>query len=181
MVVQPANSELLIYNLKTDKAFCLNETSTIVFNACNGTTSFAELKKNHQLTDALIYLALDELKRNNLLKGDYISPNKGIDRREVIKRAGLASMMALPIVLSLSAPKAVQANSSTCSYSALIPCNCSVANTTSVVQYCTRFLNGTHNCNSGILNCDCIVNPAPGAGSTTSGFCGDFPPPPVSP
>lgn len=43
IVVQLLNKETLIYDLIDNKAFCLNETSSIVFNACDGKTSFDEL------------------------------------------------------------------------------------------------------------------------------------------
>ena len=49
--VQEVGKELLVYDLKTHQAYQLNETSMIVFNACDGKTLFDELKAKHQLTD----------------------------------------------------------------------------------------------------------------------------------
>ena len=45
VVVQSLNDETLIYNLTTNQAFCLNETAAKVFNACDGKTTFDELKE----------------------------------------------------------------------------------------------------------------------------------------
>ena len=111
IVVQNAGKELLVYDLLTNKAYCLNETSKIVFEACDGKSSFNELKRKHQLTDEFIYFALDELRRENLIAGDYVSTFNGVSRREAIRRVGLASLIALPVISSLAAPRAAHAQS----------------------------------------------------------------------
>ena len=111
LIEQDADNELLIYDLRINKAYTLNKTSKVVFNACNTKTSFNDLKRAHKYTDELIYLALDELKKNNLIEGDYASPFAGMNRREVVKKVGLASMIALPLVTGLIAPSAAHAQS----------------------------------------------------------------------
>jgi hypothetical protein len=113
IVIQELQAELLIYDLRTHKAFNLNETSAIVYKACNGRTSFDELKRKYQFTDDLIFLALDELNKENLLEeGEaYYSPFTGMSRREVIRKVGLATMIALPLISSLVAPTAAMAQS----------------------------------------------------------------------
>lgn len=109
IVVQNVEDEILIYDLLTNKAFCLNETSAIIYKACDGKTDFDELKSKHQFTDDLIFFALDNLKKENLIKEDFISPLKGINRRVMIKKIGLATAVALPIIVAIAAPTAVQA------------------------------------------------------------------------
>jgi hypothetical protein len=112
LLEQNLAGETLIYDLNADKAYNLNETSTIVYKACCQDVTFEELKLRSQFTDDLIYLALDELKRNNLLAdAEYISPFAGISRREVIKKVGFASMVALPIITGLISPTAANAAS----------------------------------------------------------------------
>lgn len=74
IVEQNLDKELLIYDLVTNKAYTLNETWRAVFKACGSNTTFDELKSKSKLNDEIIYLALDELKKNNLLKESYISP-----------------------------------------------------------------------------------------------------------
>jgi hypothetical protein len=112
IVVQHVGKELLIYNLITNKAFCLNETSRIVFESCDGVTSFEDLKRKYKFTDDLIYFALDELNKENLLEGGaYKSPLAGLSRRQVIRRTGLAAMAVLPVVAGLIAPTAANAQS----------------------------------------------------------------------
>ena len=43
IVVQDLEKELLVYDLQTNKAFCLNETSAIVFQLCNGKRTVTEI------------------------------------------------------------------------------------------------------------------------------------------
>lgn len=113
VVIQELGKEILIYNLKTNKAYSLNETCSIVYNSCDGKTAFDDLKIKHKFTDDIIYLALDELKKDNLIETDnsIISPFAGMNRREVIRKVGLTSMIALPVILSLVAPTAAMAQS----------------------------------------------------------------------
>lgn len=122
VVVQNLNNEVLIYDLATNKVYNLNETSSLIYNACDGKTSFAELNKKHNFTDELIFLALDQLKKENLVEQleEYKSPFSGMSRREVIRKIGLSSLIALPVITSLVAPRAAEAQSNCPSIS---PCN----------------------------------------------------------
>jgi hypothetical protein len=113
ITTQDLKDEILIYDFTNNKAYCLNSTSTVIYNACNGKTSFEELDKRHNFKTDLIFLALDELKKNNLIE-HYDSPFAGISRREIIRKIGFGSMVALPVISSLVAPKAIDAQSSSC-------------------------------------------------------------------
>ena len=66
LLEQNLEKETLIYDLVIDKAFNLNETSTIIYKACGQNMTFDELKQKTKFSDDFIYLALDELKRNKL-------------------------------------------------------------------------------------------------------------------
>lgn len=110
LVVQELNGEILIYDLRENKAFCLNETSALVWQACDGTKSVAEI--GHKVGgEDIVWLALDELKKERLIEGESVPPSKfdGMSRREVIKKIGIGSMIALPVVASLVAPPAAHA------------------------------------------------------------------------
>ena len=114
IVVQELGNEILIYDLNTHKAYNLNETSTIVYQACGRNLNFEDLKRRYNFTDDVIHLALDELKTNNLIEdygGNYFV---GLSRREVIRKIGVASMVALPLISQITAPRAVDAQSSSC-------------------------------------------------------------------
>ena len=116
IIMQNLENEVLIYDTITDNAYCLNETCGAVFNACDGKQSFDDLKRNYRFTDDLIFLALDELKNKNLLADDksYQSPFAGMSRREAVRRVGLGTMIALPVVAAMIAPNAANAASAAC-------------------------------------------------------------------
>jgi hypothetical protein len=111
LVLQDLGNEILIYDLKINKAYCLNETSAIIFQNCDGKTSFDELSAKANLTDEVIFYALDQLQKDNLIEGEEILFFKGLTRREVIRRVGLASVIALPVVAGIIAPTAAHAQS----------------------------------------------------------------------
>jgi hypothetical protein len=111
IIVQSLENELLIYDLITNKVYCLNETSALVYQACDGKTDFIDFKNKHHFPDEIIFLALDSLKKENLLAEGFVSPLKGMKRREIIKKIALASVIALPVIATTPAPTAAQANS----------------------------------------------------------------------
>ena len=113
LVVQNLNGETLVYDLLTNQALCLNETSAAVFNACGSQSSFSDLKRAFKFTDEIIFLALDELKKQNLLAEDteFVSPFAGMTRRDALRQVGLATMIALPLITAMIAPKAANAAS----------------------------------------------------------------------
>lgn len=113
LVVQELAAEILIYDLKRHKAFCLNDSLKLVYQACDGKTSFAELKARHPFTDDLISLALQELSEAELLEESPVGPSvlAGVSRRDLLARIGLVSVMAVPAILSTVVPTPAQAAS----------------------------------------------------------------------
>lgn len=119
IVVQDFANEILIYDLSTNKAFCLNETSAMIYQLCNGKKSVEEIsriltnKLNQPITEDLIWLALDGFKKDNLLEqSEQFAINfNGLSRRQIIKKIGFASLVTLPVIASVIAPQAVQAAS----------------------------------------------------------------------
>lgn len=126
IVVQNIGKEILIYHLVSNKVFCLNETLSKVYMACDGKTTYEEFKSRYQFTDDLIFLSLDELKSENLIETDseYQSPFATLTRREAVRRVGFSTMIALPVISSVIAPTSVNAASPTtpCTYTANTSC-----------------------------------------------------------
>ena len=120
ILVQELDKELLIYNLKTNKAFSLNETCAMVWRECNGSKTIEEITSilNQQtsglVTEEVVWLALDNLRKDDLLEESFEIDSKfnGMNRREIIRKVGFASMVAIPLVTSLVAPIAANAQSS---------------------------------------------------------------------
>lgn len=110
IIEQEADREILIYDLRNNKAYTLNETLKIVYKAC-GEQTFEDLKRKYKFSDDLIHFSLAELSANNLIENYQTGYFAGLSRREVIKKVGLATMVALPVIAGLTAPQAAQAAS----------------------------------------------------------------------
>jgi hypothetical protein len=118
LVVQEVPDEVLVYDLETNKAHCLNRTASIVWKACDGKSSVTDIaafvgtQTGKDVSEDLVWLAIDQLNRNKLLEAEIKSSFSGQSRRDAIKKIGLASMIALPIVASLTAPQSAMASAS---------------------------------------------------------------------
>lgn len=134
IVVQEAGKELLIYDLKTNKAYCLNKTSAMVYQPCDGTKSVSEIisvisgKLKVSIGKEFIWLALDGLNKSDLLENNVeFEINFGeLNRRQIIRKVGLSSMVALPIISSIVAPQAIMAQSGSGLDCSTIANNCCV-------------------------------------------------------
>jgi hypothetical protein len=117
LVIQESDNEILIYDLESNKAVCLNETSALIWQACDGNNEVSDItalvgkQLNSPVNDDFVWLALDQLKKENLIenKDEVAIDFNGMSRREVIKKVGMGAMIALPIVSSLVAPTAAKA------------------------------------------------------------------------
>lgn len=171
IVIQELDGETLIYDLQVNKAFCLNETSALIWKACDGNNSVAEIRQliskelKSPINDDFVQLALYQLKKDDLLaNGEEINVDfNGLSRREVIKKVGLTSMVAFPIISSLTAPTAAHAQSA-CGPSQGANCVCPV--TTGVGNTCTINPVGNPACPGG--GCVCRANTC---GSVPFGSC----------
>ena len=118
LVVQDVPDEVLVYDLESNKAHCLNQTAAMVWKACDGKTSVSDIARSigsqtgEKVADDLVWLAIDQLQENSLLEVQVPTKFAGQSRREALKKIGMASMIALPIIASLAAPKSVLASSS---------------------------------------------------------------------
>lgn len=119
LIVQEFVDELLIYDLKTNKGYCLNKTSALVYQLCDGTRSVADLAGlissglSILVGEDVIRLALEGLQKEGLLEQskDMEIDLKGLSRRQVVKKIGFRSLVALPVIASIVAPEARAASS----------------------------------------------------------------------
>ncbi len=164
LVIQEMPDEMLVFDTATNKAHCLNETAAFVWKACDGTQTVADITKafgnqsGKTVSEDLVWLAIDQLNENNLLAAELKADFKGQSRRDVIKKIGLAAVIALPIVSSLVAPTAAWAVA------------CSSAGP---VASCS---NGGQNCDQGTpcqpSNANCVNPQCNGSGQCTPGGMG---------
>lgn len=113
LIVKEVDGETLVYDLKTDKAHCLNETAALVWKNCDGRKSVSEISKvlsadsNTSVQDEIVWLALDQLEKFKLLEEAPAKPSflAGITRRQMVARLGIAAV-ALPAIVAIVAPTA---------------------------------------------------------------------------
>jgi hypothetical protein len=121
LVVQEVPDEVLVYDLEANKAHCLNRTAAMVWKSCDGNRSVSDIARSVgaesgvNVSDDLVWLALDQLNESNLLEREVRANFGGRSRREVIKTIGLSTMIAIPVIASLVAPQSAMASTS---------CNC---------------------------------------------------------
>jgi hypothetical protein len=119
IVIQEIRDEILIYDLTKNKAVCLNPTSAEIWQECDGTKSVSEISRHLtqklklNISEDIVWLALHQFKKDNLLADNhgFVTPFDNLNRREIVKRIGFAAIVALPVISSVIAPAAVNAQS----------------------------------------------------------------------
>jgi len=130
LIVRELPDEVLVYDRKSDRAHCLNLTAATIWKFCDGRTTAAEMAQRLAASNAVdaealmdesrsptrlksappaeqvIWLALEQLSRNHLLEAPLSLPAylPRMSRREAIRVFGLGAAMAIPIVVSITAP-----------------------------------------------------------------------------
>jgi hypothetical protein len=144
LVVQEISGEVLVYDLGTSKAHCLNESAAMVWKSCNGNNSIADIVREFDsngmgtVNEDFVWLAIDQLSENNLLETKTTARFNTHSRRQALKTIGLASVVALPVISSLIAPpSALGAVSCVCQ----VPVNCAGLTSCPSQQECnTNFI-----------------------------------------
>lgn len=116
LIVRDLTDEVLVYDRARHRAYCLNRTAALVWRLCDGRTTpsrMARLVENElgaPIDESIVWLALARLEKSRLLQ-EQVTPRpvERISRRDVMKKAGLAAMISLPLVTSIVAPTAAQA------------------------------------------------------------------------
>ena len=119
LVTRKIEDEILVYDLVTNRAFCLNETSAAIWQICDGQNSISAIildlqsKFGPSIDEDFVFLALEQFRKDNLIENEsgFARIFKGVSRRDMIRKVGLTSLVVLPIVSSVVAPKAITAQS----------------------------------------------------------------------
>lgn len=153
IVIKKLKKETLIYDLDTNKAVCLNVTSAMVFELCNGKRTISEIADEMSklmkslISTELVQLAIEQLNHDVLMKtvSSENSLLNHLSRRELVRKVGFGATVALPLVSSVVAPESIAAQS------------CLLAGNSSVVCF-----------HSGI---GCVPNPSPSSGLFPTFLC----------
>jgi coenzyme PQQ synthesis protein D (PqqD) len=113
LVVRELPNEVLVYDLESLRAHCLNSTAAAVWRHCDGETSPADIafrlarEVGEPVDEDVVWLALEDLGRLQLLEAPVVRQTAGLSRRDVIRKGALvASALAVPTVFSLVVPTA---------------------------------------------------------------------------
>ena len=140
LLIEKLPDEVLVYDLDRKKAHCLNQTAALIWNHCDGQTSFEEMavilqeRSEVKVDHDVVWYGLDQLRRARLIEESVAIPNGTgrVSRRELIRTLGLA--VSIPTVVSILAPKASAALS--CIVSCAVPGSCVAPCTTCVGGLC---------------------------------------------
>lgn len=115
LIVKELQDEVMFYDSKRNKAFCLNQTSALVWQRCDGKTTIAEMTQilenfDSSLSESVVWFALNQLETDGLLEQSVPAPAEavGLTRKDVIRKLGIAAAL-VPLVSVLVAPAAAKA------------------------------------------------------------------------
>jgi hypothetical protein len=113
-VIQKLADEVLVYELESHRAHCLNPTAAAIWELCDGRTSVSEMASRlrasgHAMVDGeMVRYGLRQLAKFRLLE-DRLPEGVGLSRRQLLRRLGAAAAVGLPVVASILAPTAAEA------------------------------------------------------------------------
>jgi len=127
LVVTESRDEVLVYDTAKHHIHHLNQVSAVIWRLCDGQRSVADLARaagaqlGSEIGDDAVRLALTKLESANLLEGSLVATvrTNGQSRRKFLRRAAVAGAVAVPVVVSMTAPQAAFAGSASCGQSCI--------------------------------------------------------------
>ena len=104
--------ETLLYDVKRNRAYCLNRTAALVWRHCDGRTTVSEMtavlqrELGRPADDELVHYALRQLRKDRLLRDEGQPAPNGHSRRQFIQRMAMigGGAIMLPVVVKLLVP-----------------------------------------------------------------------------
>lgn len=120
LIVKNLDGELLVYDNATTKAFCLNASSALVWEMCDGNTTITEMTErltqtlNAPIDATFVTFALERFYADGLLETGFrnATEDASLTRAGLVARfgrAGIAAALVVPLVTSIVAPTAAKA------------------------------------------------------------------------
>ena len=116
LIVDSVGDEVLVYDLDSDRAHCLDAAAAAIWRSCDGGSGVAELAGRLGVSEEVVRLALERLAAADLLVESVGAPDTH-SRRTVLRRglvAGAAGIAAVPVVKTIVAPPPAAAGSAAC-------------------------------------------------------------------
>ncbi len=115
LTISTLDDEVLVYDPAARRASCLNSFAAEVLERCDGRRSASDITRELPFKDVderMVWLALADLQKAQLLQDRISIPfdaDGRTNRRDLLKRIGLGTAVAVPIVAGLALPAAAQA------------------------------------------------------------------------
>lgn len=115
LVMTELKGEVVVYDEDRHHIHQLNVTAAAVWRLCDGQRTVADVARAAALDEEAVRMALRQLDDADLLASPLTTAMRGPgqSRRAFMKKAAVAGAMAVPAIVSVSAPHAAAA-SSTC-------------------------------------------------------------------
>jgi Coenzyme PQQ synthesis protein D (PqqD) len=111
LLVEELGDELLVYDRDSDEAHSLDASAAAIWRACDGTNTVPGMAADLVLEDAVVQSTVEQLgELGLLLPGSF--ETAGHSRRALLRHglvAGAAGVAAVPVIRSIVAPSAAQA------------------------------------------------------------------------
>ena len=125
LVINELPEEIVVYDRESHKAHCLNRTAALVWKRCDGRNTPSRIARlvaqdlQTPVSEELVWYALEQLAKDQLLTEKFAPRAAAVlaarlSRRELVRRLGLAAVVALPLITTIVAPTPVEAAASNC-------------------------------------------------------------------
>ncbi len=116
LIVRELGEELLIYDLRRHRAYCLNRAAALIWRLADGRTSVREMARRVERELSLpqgedvVLWTLARLSQAGLIHPPLSIPGKRLTRRQLVQRLGLTGgmLVALPTIRAVVAPTRAQ-------------------------------------------------------------------------
>jgi hypothetical protein len=113
LLLRELPDELLVYDQERHRAHCLNRTAALIFRHADGSRTVDELELllGQGAARGVVGQTLAQLDEAGLLEATLEDEQQpaGIDRRDAVRRMGIAAAILLPAVVSIVAPTPAEA------------------------------------------------------------------------
>jgi hypothetical protein len=117
LVVKQVDDEVIVYDRVDHRAICINAVTAAVWHLCDGDTEIATMTDRlhergfEEAADAVVLLALDQLRRARLLQAageNSTTRRSNVSRRKLLRELGVGAA-AVPALSVIKVPTAAQA------------------------------------------------------------------------
>jgi hypothetical protein len=118
LIIKELHDEMLVYDRTRHKAHCLNHTAAAIWRHCDGRSPISDIARRtgkdlgSPVNNEFVWIALKQLAVSELLEETIELPVgiRNLSRRQMMK-LGLGAALAVPLVISIIAPRTVEAGS----------------------------------------------------------------------